>query len=338
MHKENHIAKGCAKLKFPFVHMMLSSGCVFLSNCEVEHGCPISVSDQEGDSSSQRNTGSSSGVDFSFCGTDFLVTQEELDLVLDSGGHQTVCSVPKDNAVSSQQLMEGEGAFQNLDWLPVRYAACQGWVDSSKLRCPNDGEKPTWVYIPVPYHSQLLETDSTRWNPSITCLATALTMILDYYYFESDVNVINALVDDIEPDEGGYDPTCLTNPVCTSAASAVKVAEGYCSTVTAGDNWSREDLIASLENGNPVFALVTSGLKPDSYAHAITIIGYIDDGETIMYHDPADDGDNPNDKGNSTATWDELAASWAGPNDVGDPMQPEGHTYFGLACDQPFTK
>ena len=105
------------------------------------------------------------------------------------------------------------------------------------------GEHASWLYLPVPYHNQLSETDADHWNPNNTCMATALTMMLDYKGLESDVNVIVALLAEIDPLEGGYDPSCRENPVCASAGAVAKVAEKYCASVTAGDDWSREDVI-----------------------------------------------------------------------------------------------
>jgi uncharacterized protein YvpB len=194
------------------------------------------------------------------------------------------------------------------------------------------GEQNSWLYLPVPYHNQRSETDDDLWNPNNTCMATALTMVLDYKGLESDVNAIIELLAEIEPLKGGYDPGCRENPVCASAGAVAKVAEMYCASVTAGDGWSREDVVNELKNGRPVLAVVSGRLVPGAFGHAITITGFLDNGNRVIFHDPLGSGKDPAEKGNSIATWEELAASWAGPVDVNDPLQPEGHSYWGLSC------
>ncbi|HEY5960446.1 MAG TPA: hypothetical protein VIV60_28025, partial [Polyangiaceae bacterium] len=238
----------------------ITGGLSYLAGCGTQAGDPDSASrtNENGGSSAggtlNKGIGSSAGgtanasttsvaLGFDSCASRYLVTTEALALRLPPANLQPVCQVPQDGVVASRALNAAETQPEGRDWLPVRYELCQGWVESSKVRCLNAGERPAWAFLPVPYHNQVSETDSTLWEPFTNCGATALAMVFDYYGWEDDVNAVTARLAELDPLAGGYDPRCSKNPVCVSSAALATVAAQYCSAVTAGDSWTQQDVI-----------------------------------------------------------------------------------------------
>jgi hypothetical protein len=79
-----------------------------------------------------------------------------------------------------------------------------------------------------------------------------------------------------------------------------------------------------LANGQPIIADVVWRLQDEGPGHFVVIYGIDPDTRQIIYHDPYDGPD-------MVADWDQFATSWDGPVDRGDPLQPEGHRFWGMA-------
>lgn len=187
---------------------------------------------------------------------------------------------------------------------------------------------PTSTPIPdpilqVPYHSQLNEPDG---GPN-ACGPAALLMVLDYLGREKSLQKAVEVSKSIPPKDGGYDPACKANPVCTSAGALEEIAsQTYGLTVEAHDGWNLEDIHGFLANRHPVIADVTVNLEPGRPGHFVVIYGINLNRQEIYYHDPYA---GPN----KTAKWtSRFARSWRGPVDIGDPLQPGGHHYWGMAA------
>jgi len=234
--------------------------------------------------------------------------------------------------VGDRELGEDEVPSGEDSWLAARFGACTGWVDATNLRCPEGTDVPSWLYLPVPYHDQLEETEEP-YNGTTSCAATSLVMILDHLGLEDDVNVILDYLAAIPPEQGGYSPDCSDNPVCISVLAMAQVAEDYyCSSVDQHENWDQDQVIEALDGGLPVSILANYGLSPDeaAYGHQFTLIGYTDHGDQVIYHDPWEQW--PWAGPDRTTSWDTLEAAWDGPIDAGDPLQPEGHVFWGMTC------
>ncbi len=169
------------------------------------------------------------------------------------------------------------------------------------------------------YHSQLTETHRPN-----ACGPTSLLMVLDYFELEDSLAAVIA-EHQFSPAQGGYDPSCTANPVCTSPGALVRVArERYGLTVVAREGWTFEEIRQSLADGQPVIADIVWRLADEGPGHFVVIFGIDMVERTITYHDPYDGG-------NKTSSWDDFAAAWDGPVDRGDPLQPEGHRFWGMS-------
>lgn len=183
------------------------------------------------------------------------------------------------------------------------------------------GRAEGWAVLPMDemYHSQLTETDLPN-----ACGPTALLMVLDYCELEHSLDAVIAHHQSIPPSEGGYDPSCTLNGVCTSPGALVKVAEIYYGvSVEARQGWTFEEVRSAIEGGHPVIADINWRLVPGNFGHFVVIYGVNLDTDTIYYHDPYDGS-------HRSATWEEFLSAWDGPIDVGDPLQPEGHRRWGM--------
>ncbi len=184
---------------------------------------------------------------------------------------------------------------------------------------------------PTPVVKLPMENDfhSQRWETSTknACGPTALLMVLDYYGQGQPLpQVIRSFK--ISPKSGGFDPNCRQNPVCLSPSVLEQVAQNtYQLEVTASDGWTFDQVYDALSSGHPVIADVTYRLEPGGSGHFVVIYGIDLDQKLVYYHDPFDGAD-------LTASWEEFAASWNGPVDAGDPLQPAGHRTWGMALAQ----
>lgn len=170
------------------------------------------------------------------------------------------------------------------------------------------------------YHSQLTETSLPN-----ACGPTSLLMVLDYFGLEQSLDVVIAYHQAIPAEQGGYDPSCTKNGVCTSPGALVQVAQSvYGLSVDARHGWTFEDVQAALLAGNPIIADINWRLVPGNFGHFVVIYGVDAATGTIFYHDPYDGSQR-------SASWTQFYAAWNGPIDVGDPLQPEGHRLWGMA-------
>lgn len=196
------------------------------------------------------------------------------------------------------------------------------------VRAPDTPQSRPDAFVEVPYHSQLDETDSTRWNPNTTCGPAALLMVLHALELEENLDVVIEAAAAIPHRQGGYDPACSPegNPVCTSPAALVSVArDQYGLDADAHDGWTLDDVRRALASGKPVIADVNVDLDPSATGHFVVIIGYSEEtGEArLTYHDPFREPD-------MNAAWTTFTRSWSGPIDLDDPVQPEGHVRWGM--------
>jgi uncharacterized protein YvpB len=191
---------------------------------------------------------------------------------------------------------------------------------------PTLSPTPEPILLRVPYHSQLREAGG-GYN---ACGPAALLMVLDYLGQEKSLQTVARLAQGIPPREGGYDPVCSANPVCTSAGALVQVAsQDYGLTVVAHDGWSLDDVRQSLADGHPVIADVTVDLRPGATGHFVVIYGISVSRQMVYYQDPYRGA-------NKTAKWNRFSASWGGTHglrvDHGDPLQPRGHSFWGMVA------
>jgi uncharacterized protein YvpB len=153
-------------------------------------------------------------------------------------------------------------------------------------------------------------------------------MVLDYLGREKALLTVAHFAQSIPSTDGGYDPNCSANPVCTSAGALVQVAsQDYGLTVVAHDGWSFDDVRQSLANGHPVVADVTVDLRPGATGHFVVIYGISVSRQIVYYQDPYRGAAK-------TAKWDRFSVSWGGTHgilvDHGDPLQPRGHSFWGM--------
>lgn len=186
----------------------------------------------------------------------------------------------------------------------------------SQSQIPED----LFVRLPMEdqYHSQLSETHLPN-----ACGPTALFMVLDYLDLEESLaNVIGK--HQFSSEQGGYDPNCVANPVCTSPGALAHVAhEEYGLTVEAHDGWTFEEIQRTLAAGQPIIADVVWRLADEGLGHFVVIYGIDVEQQIVYYHDPYDGAE-------MAASWEKFSAAWDGPVDLGDPLQPEGHFFWGM--------
>jgi len=169
------------------------------------------------------------------------------------------------------------------------------------------------------YHSQISETLLPN-----ACGPTSLLIALDYFDLEKSLaEVIQKL--QYSPAQGGYDPYCTANPVCTSPGALVQVAqEEYGLLVDAHEGWTFHEIQESLVAGHPIIADIVWRLADEGPAHFVVIYGIDIEQQILIYHDPYDGAEK-------AASWEEFSVAWDGPVDLGDPLQPQGHRFWGMS-------
>jgi hypothetical protein len=173
------------------------------------------------------------------------------------------------------------------------------------------------------YHSQRYET-----NLDNACGPAALLTNLDYFGIQAGGLDQVIQVTSLSPASGGFDPTCSLNPVCLSAGVMNSVAHNtYGLTTNAHENWTFNLLYSSLGRGQPVIALVTLGLVPDGSGHFVTVYGADPVNRVVYYHDPYYGPSR-------SAPWTRFYNSWVGPVDQNDPLQPAGHSAWGMSLSK----
>jgi uncharacterized protein YvpB len=169
------------------------------------------------------------------------------------------------------------------------------------------------------YHSQISETSLPN-----ACGPTALMMALDYFELEESLaEVIQKLR--FSPEQGGYDPLCTANPVCTSPGALVQVAgKEYGLLVDAHEGWTFDEIQNSIALGQPIIADIVWRLADEGPGHFVVIYGIDTEHNLLFYHDPYDGAEK-------VASWEEFSTAWDGPVDRGDPLQPQGFTFWGMS-------
>lgn len=204
--------------------------------------------------------------------------------------------------------------------------------DLSSIPEPNEAlttpepidQQAAFVELPMgdDYHSQLNETSSPN-----ACGPASLLMILDYYGLEDSLDLLIAS-QSLSPLQGGYDPYCTINVVCMSPGALAQIAsQDHGLSVDVHEGWTFAEVYDALANGQPIIADIAWRLKEQGPGHFVVIYGIDSVSQVIYYHDPYDGS-------GMVATWAEFAEAWDGPIDIGDPLQPEGHRFWGMAVYQ----
>jgi hypothetical protein len=183
-------------------------------------------------------------------------------------------------------------------------------------------EFPVILPMEKSYYSQLYDTAVAN-----ACGPASAMMVLDFYGLEDSLEaVINKLR--AMPSPGAFDPTCYINTVCTSPYVLEGLLHEYGLDVRSHENWTLPEVFAVVSNGYPIIADILWGAATESLGHFVVIYGVDLDQELIFYHDPY--------RGREiTAPWDGFAVLWEGRVDVGDPLEPEGHRFWGLEVRPP---
>jgi hypothetical protein len=182
------------------------------------------------------------------------------------------------------------------------------------------------VYLPMAndYHSQIYETHLPN-----ACGPAAVLIVLDYYNLENSLAEIIDLMRQVPPLQGGYDPACQQNPVCTSPELMARVfSDHYNLIVQSRSDWSLEDVHEALQRGNPVIADIRWFQQGGTLGHFVVIYGVDPHARTLTYHDPFTGADR-------TSTWEHFSTRWSGPVDVADPLQPDGFRFWGMEIYPP---
>lgn len=169
------------------------------------------------------------------------------------------------------------------------------------------------------YHSQIDDTDFPN-----ACAPTAGLIVLDYLKRETSIDNVIDLLRSIEPEQGGYDPNCERNVVCTSPMTlAQQLSQEYRLTIHTRQHWTLEAAHNALSDGHPIIADILYRLNMKGLGHFIVIYGVDLENELIYYHDPMD-GES------MISAWQDFSVRWSGPVDVGDPSYPQGFQYWGM--------
>jgi len=169
------------------------------------------------------------------------------------------------------------------------------------------------------YHSQIQDTDLPN-----ACAPTAGFMVLEYLKREISLDKVAELLMMVEPEHGGYDPSCQRNVVCTSPMTlAQQISFEYGLTIFTRQGWSLEATHNALSRGHPIVADILYRLNGKGLGHFVVIFGVDLEKELIYYHDPIDGK-------NLVSTWQVFSERWAGPVDIGDPTYPQGFRFWGM--------
>ena len=169
------------------------------------------------------------------------------------------------------------------------------------------------------YHSQL--EDITLPN---ACAPTAGYIVLDYLKRETTLEELARLFRNVDPEHGGYDPSCQRNVVCTSPMTlAQRMSSEYHLTIHTRQGWTLEQAFHALELGHPIIADILWRLDGRSLGHFVVIFGVDREERLIYYHDPLE-GEN------QIAPWEIFSQRWVGPVDVGDPTFLDGFQFWGM--------
>jgi len=120
------------------------------------------------------------------------------------------------------------------------------------------------------------------------------------------------------------------NPVGTSLGVIKQVAEYYAEfnnlTIDAGDEWSLEKVSDHLDKDHPVmvnYGGCSQRGEQTGLGHSIVIYGINWDTKDILIVDPL--------FSSTSISFSKFESQW-GKSDCGDPLQPGGHTKWGLTA------
>jgi hypothetical protein len=178
-------------------------------------------------------------------------------------------------------------------------------------------EFPVILPMEKSYYSQIYDTDIAN-----ACGPAAALMVLDFYGLEDS---LDAVIKELRalPSPGAFDPGCYVNTVCTSPDALSMLLYNYDLRVFPHEDWTLEEIFAVVAKGYPIIADILWDPETQSLGHFVVIYGVDIQSEIIYYHDPY--------RGKEMITsWDEFALAWEGRVDIGDPLKPEGHRFWGL--------
>jgi uncharacterized protein YvpB len=233
--------------------------------------------------------------------------------------------IPEQLVDNTKESLQDLGAIENVVDTFERMDDRQSSVQVEGPELPHTQvvtESPLEPIVQLPmeddYHSQIYETSLPN-----ACGPTSILMVLDYMGIEDSLEeVINS--QDILPENGGYDAYCSANVVCMSPGALAQFAsQRYGLQVEAREGWTFEEIHQSLAEGHPIIADIIWRLADVGPGHFVVIYGVDVSTEQIYYHDPYDGAE-------MVADWEDFANAWEGPIDVGDPLQPQGHHFWGM--------
>jgi uncharacterized protein YvpB len=206
---------------------------------------------------------------------------------------------------------------------PIVEVSSNGELMTSQSQISEDMSIPENLIIRLQmedqYHSQINETSLPN-----ACGPTALLMVLDYFELEESLSDV-IQKHQFSPAQGGYDPYCAANPVCTSPRALVHVAqEEYGLLADAHEGWTFHEVQESLAAGHPIIADIVWRMADEGPGHFVVIYGVDIEQQVLLYHDPYDGAE-------MTASWEEFSTAWDGPIDLGDPLQPQGYRLWGMS-------
>jgi hypothetical protein len=178
-------------------------------------------------------------------------------------------------------------------------------------------EFPVILPMEKSYYSQIYDTKVAN-----ACGPAAAMMVLDFYGVEDSLQRVIEKLQSM-PGPGAFDPGCYINTVCTSPTALVVLLYDYGLDVRSHENWTLPEVFAVVSRGYPIIVDILWDTATDSLGHFVVIYGVDIDQELIYYHDPYRGSE-------MTASWDDFASLWEGRVDIGDPVWPEGHRFWGL--------
>jgi hypothetical protein len=191
-------------------------------------------------------------------------------------------------------------------------------LDISSPRSSTDDPR---VILPMGdfYHSQLVDIDLPN-----ACAPTAGFIVLDYLKRETTLDEVAELLRKVDPEHGGYDPSCERNVVCTSPMTlAQQLSQEYQLTIHTRQGWTLNAAYEAIDRGHPIIADILWRLEGPRLGHFVVIFGVDREEKLIFYHDPLD-GES------MVSTWQVFSERWAGPVDIGDPTFLQGFQFWGM--------
>jgi hypothetical protein len=185
-------------------------------------------------------------------------------------------------------------------------------------------EFPVILSMEKSYYSQIYDTAVAN-----ACGPAAAMMVLNFYELEDSLDAVISKLRAM-PSPGAFDPDCYINTICTSPYVLDSLLYEYGLNVQSHHNWTLPEVFAVVSNGYPIIADILWDAATESLGHFVVIYGVDFEQEVIYYHDPYHGSE-------LYASWDGFASLWEGRVDVGDPLEPGGHRFWGLEVRPPST-